>query len=315
MAYSIIPYDGDSPMRPWPSLAARAFFLKDDLSSKDSIFFYDFPWEKDSGSAPLSVVVLIHGLGDEADSWRHLIPLLNARGYRVLALDLCGFGRSAASGKINIKKHAEAVIRLLEAVIGPSPHPARVFLAGNSMGTMIAELVAIKRPRLVQGLILIDGSIPGGPSNPGLLVLARLLFDRTWYRAYRNDPERARASLFPYYADFDALPQEDKEFLRQRVMDRVESPAQERAFFATQRDLIRTYLTGVSRFKRGMQSYKGKILLIWGEKDRIIPVSSADVFMSLRPDAKLEIIHGAGHLPHQEKPEETARIMAEFAQD
>jgi len=315
-------------MNPWPSLADKVFYLKGQAG--DTIFYYDAP--PAGVSDPFSpVFVLIHGLGDEADSWRHIIPLLSARGFRALALDLPGFGRSAAMGKISLKGHVAAVLKLLEEAVlplsdnadqaagagsratGSRAKPPPVFLAGNSLGAAVAEAAVIERPELVRGLILLDGSIPGGPSNPGLLVLAKLLFSRKWYRAYRDNPERAWASLYPYYADLDAMPPGDKEFLRQRVMARVESPTQEKAFFATQRSLIRAFLTGVSRFARGMKSYEGKILLVWGEKDRIIPSASANVFISLRPDARLEIIQGAGHLPHQEKPEETARIMAEFA--
>ena len=319
-SYGFVP--GYQPMKPWPSLAGKAFCLKDNTRPAETLFFFDAMPSNDAApeagisDPPSPVFVLIHGLGDEADSWRHLIPLLNAHGFRVLAPDLPGFGRSVAAGKISIKGHVAAVLKLIEAAaLPPSGHPDKappVFLSGNSMGAVIAEAAAIQKPTLVRGLVLLDGSIPGGPSNPGLFALARLLFSRKWYRAYRDNPEAAWLSLYPYYADLDALPPADKDFLWQRVMARVESPSQEQAFFATQRSLVRMYLTGVSRIARGIQSYKGKILLIWGGKDRIIPLSSASVFMTLRPDAKLEIIPGAGHLPHQEKPEELARIMAEF---
>jgi len=297
-------------MKPWPSLAGKAFFFKDNSRSAETVFFYDSLPHDETPSAASSAapaVVLIHGLGDEADSWRHLIPLLNSSGCRVLAVDLPGFGRSAAPGKINIKKHTAAVLKLLEVAVPEKP----AFLAGNSMGTLIAEMAAIKKPELVRGLILLDGTIPGGPPNPGFFRLAKLLFSRKWYRAYRNDPEDAWASLYPYYADLDTMPREDKDFLRQRVMARVESSSQERAFFATQRSLAWAFISA-SGLVRGIQNYKGKILLIWGEKDRIIPQSSTNVFRTLRPDAELEVIPGAGHLPQQEKPMETARLMADF---
>ena len=319
---AIVPYADDSPMTsnrflssngpegrmmPWPSLAARAFCL--DCGAGETLFYFDaVPPEAFDSSSP--VFVLVHGLGDEADSWRHIIPLLNARGYRVLAPDLPGFGRSVAPGRISLKNHVAAVLRLLAAACPGSP----VFLAGNSMGAAITEAAAIQKPELIRGIVLLDGSIPGGPANPGLFALAKLLFSRKWYRAYRDDPEGVWASLYPYYADLDAMPPEDREFLRHRVMARVQSSTQERAFFATQRSLVCAFLTSSSGFARKIREYKGKILLIWGEKDTIVPLSSTNVFMSLRPDAKLEIISGAGHLPQQEKPEETARIMADFAE-
>ena len=334
---TIVPYNGDSqgsilgyqlgfqPMEPWPSLAGKAFCLSAGPGSNESLFFYDSAPSGDfDPSQPFSVpvFVLIHGLGDEADSWRHLIPLLNSWGYRVLAPDLPGFGRSTVPGKMSIKGYADAVLKLLEATVrqpGPGGRmEAPVFLVGSSMGALVAEEAALKKPGRFsppadsRGLILLDGSIPGGPANPGVFALAKLLFSRKWYRAYRKNPEGAWASLYPYYADLDAMPPGDKDFLRRRVMARVESKTQEQAFFAIQRSLIRAYLLSSSRFARKIQRYKGKILLLWGEKDKIIPLSSAETFKSLRPDINLQIIPGAGHLPHQEKPEETARLIADF---
>jgi pimeloyl-ACP methyl ester carboxylesterase len=304
-------------MKPWPSLAEKAFCLKTGTRKEETIFYFDSApsnsglLDKMLPAAP--VVVLIHGLGDEADSWRHIIPLLDSRGYRVLAVDLPGFGRSITPGKVNLKNHAAAVSKLLEALVQPFETSGKpVFLAGSSMGALVAEMLALEKPGLAKGLILIGGSIPGGPSNPGPLVLAKLLFSRKWYRAYRENPEGAWESLRPYYADLENLPKVDKEFLKERVMARVESPSQEAAFFQTQNSLIWTYLTAPSRFARLIRNYSGKILLLWGDKDRIIPLSSAEIFKTLRSDIELEIVSGAGHLPQQEKPEETARLMANF---
>ena len=311
MRFSIAPFTGNSPMEPWPALAQAAKIFRPDDGSGETIFFYDaVPPQSLAGSSSLQpVFVLIHGLGDEADSWRHLIPLLNSEGRRVLALDLPGFGRSVAAGRIGLRNHVAAVLKLIEAVVPETP----VFMAGNSMGALIAEAAAFAKPRHVRGLVLIDGSIPGGPSNPGLLALVKILFSRKWYRAYRGDDERAWASLYPYYADLDSMPLEDREFLRRRVMARVESGAQEQAYFATQRSLIRAFATSPSGFARKIRRYEGKILLIWGEKDRIIPLSSTDAFRALRPDVELKLVSDAGHLPHQERPVETARLMADFS--
>ena len=326
MAFTVVPYEGDSPFEPWPSLAqaAKLLYPKGSANLKggagstaETIFFYDVPPETagamPSNNAPLPnmvpppVFMLIHGLGDEADSFRHLIPLLGKGRYRVLALDLPGFGRSAAPGRINIKRHADAVLKLIDAAC---PGEA-VFLAGNSIGAAVAEAAAFKRPNQIRGLVLIDGTIPGGPENPGLFALVKLLFSKKGYRSFRERPEAAWASLYPYYADLDNMPLEDRVFLRHRVMARVESKTQERSFFATQRSIVAAF-TMASSFARKIRRYNGKIFLIWGEEDRIIPLSSTNAFRAIRSDAELAVISGAGHLPHQEKPEETARLMAEF---
>ena len=315
MEFPVVPFKDDSPMKLWPSLTANAFSLQ--CGQSETVFFYDSPpcseRSSESGSAEpkaAPVFVLVHGLGDEADSWRHVIPLLNARGFRVLAVDLPGFGRSAVQGKVNLKFHAKAVIKLIEAVLPDT----QVFLAGSSLGSIVVEMAAFKRPDLVKGIVLVDGSIPGGPAIPGPLVVAKLLLSRKWYKAYRGNPQKAWRSLNPYYGDLDSMPEEDKDFLRQRVMARVESDTQERAFFATQRSLIWKYLFGAFAFVKKVRAYRGKILLIWGKKDKILSLSSAESFKALRSDIELEVIPDAGHLPHQEKPAETARLMADFAE-
>jgi pimeloyl-ACP methyl ester carboxylesterase len=297
-------------MKPWPSLADKAFSLS--FSFGQTIFYYDVtpPNSDPPNGGPTPVIMLIHGLGDEADSWRHLIPLLNSEGFRVLALDLPGFGRSAAPGRINLKNHAAAVLRLLEAAKIKPENP--VFLVGNSLGALVAEMAAFKKPGLVKGLILLDGSIPAGHKKIGLLALAKLLFSRKWYRAYRANPGGAWASLYLYYADLDGMPGADKDFLRERVMARVNSSSQERAFFATQRSLIWAFGTNFPGYAKKIRLFKGKITLLWGEKDRVTPLSAAEPFKSLRNDIELRIITGAGHLPQQEKPAETAKFIAEF---
>jgi len=310
MQSSITPYNGNSPMKPWPTLADKAFSLN--LSFGQTIFYYDVaPTNGDPPNGGITpVLALIHGLGDEADSWRHLVPLLNSAGYRVLALDLPGFGRSVAPGRISLKNHATAVLRLLDAVRIKPDSP--VFLVGNSLGALVAETAAFKKPGLVKGLILLDGSIPGGPTKVGLLALAKLLFSRKWYRAYRVNPEGAWASLYLYYADLDNMPGADKDFLRERVMARVNSSSQERAFFATQRSLIWAFGAGFPGYAKKIRLFKGKILLLWGEKDRIMPISTAEPFKTLRNDIEFRIIPGAGHLPQQEKPADTAKFITEF---
>jgi pimeloyl-ACP methyl ester carboxylesterase len=312
MEFSIVPYEGDSPFRPLPYLNGKLLVPKNVFPLEEVLFFYDsFPENSASADAASPIICLVHGLGDEADSWRHVIPLLAARGFRVLAPDLPGFGRSVPAGKIGLKNHAAAVLTLLETV-APDPE-TQVFLAGSSMGAAVAEMAAFKKPERIRGLVLIDGSIPGGPKNPGFAALVKMIFSRKWYRAYIGNPEDAWASLYPYYADLDAMPEEDKHFLRRRVMTRVESRAQEQAYFSTRNSVIWTSLTASSRFARKIaRLYKGKILLLWGERDRIIPIASAEAFRALRDGIDLKIIPGAGHLPQQEKPAETVKYISDF---
>jgi pimeloyl-ACP methyl ester carboxylesterase len=279
----------------WPSLAAlgKVLALKGD---EETLFYYD------TQGPGKPAIMLIHGLGDEADSWRHLIPRLRPY-YRVLALDLPGFGRSRTRSSSSLKQHTQAVLRLLEKT-GPA------VLVGSSMGGIIAEAGAFARPDRVKGLILLDGCLPTGRSlDPRRMLSALPWVGKQWYRRLRTDHHAAYRSLYGYYGDLAGLPEADQQFLWERVIARVDSPTQERAYFGTLRSLLWTHLWGVSRFSTRIRTFPGFILILWGEKDRILPLHTADTLRSLRPDAEYRLIPGAGHLPHQERPEETAEAI------
>ncbi len=290
-------------MRPWPALAPFARVTRVAGGSEELFLF-------DTGAATGLPLILIHGLGDEADSWRHLIPLLAPAGRaparRVLAPDLPGFGRSPGTGRISIKRHVEAISALLAET-------GRAVLIGSSMGAAVAELVAFASPERVAALVLLDGGLPSaGKVSPALLrMLTPILGERT-YRAFRRDHEAAYRSLEPYYADFAALREDDRAFLRERVIARVESERQLRAYFASLRSLALTAAAGGDRFAAALAAYPGRILLGWGERDQIMSRDTARMIQAARADARLALFPEAGHLPHQEAPAAVAEAIAAF---
>ena len=288
------------PFTLWPSLAGSG---KEISLSDGNIFFYDC--NSSSGQA----LVFIHGLGDEADTWRHVIPLLSAKGYRCIGLDLPGFGRSEWHGKIDVKCHANAVIKVItECGIGSS-----AVLIGSSMGGSIAEYAAFMRPDLAKSLILIGGCVPVQKyMNPGMLLLGLPFIGRSWYKGFRKNHEGAWKSLYPYYYDLDAMSDDDKTFLRNRVIARVESGNQERGYFSSLRSMISTFLFCMSALSKKVKMFNGKIFLIWGEHDHVMPVETTAVVRKLRPEVPLKTVAGAGHLPHQEKPAECAEVILSF---
>jgi pimeloyl-ACP methyl ester carboxylesterase len=151
-----------------------------------------------------------------------------------------------------------------------------------------------------------------GKRDIQLFLLALPLLGRNWYRSFRNDHERAYQSLFGYYADFQVLSQEDRQFLRERIIARVESNTQEQAYFSSLRSLILANLWAVPYFVKNIRTFPGEILILWGEKDQALLPHTAERLRAIRPDARYRIIPGAGHLPHQEKPLETAELILEF---
>ncbi|MCL1928165.1 MAG: alpha/beta hydrolase [Treponema sp.] len=298
-------FNSDNNFQCWPSLAAYA----KRLTSKrfNGLFYYDYGPQNNTGKP---VLILVHGLGDEADTWRHIIRPLGDAGFRVLAPDLPGFGRSSLNMRSSVACHRDAVLTLAAAESGNAEQG--FVLIGSSMGASIAEAAALSDSR-IKALVLMDGCIPmesAGSSH--ILLMAFPFIGKKWYRSFRNDPDRAWKSLFSYYADIQALSEEDRDFLRKRVMDRVCSPSQERGYFSSLRSMIFQSLRS-SYYKR-IGSWPGKIALVWGEKDQIMPINVTESFIKLRSADTTEMftIPGAGHLPHQDKPAETAKTILGF---
>jgi len=275
------------------------------------LFYYDSAANTDPVENAKTMLVLIHGLGDEADTWRHIFHPLAAAGYRVIAPDLPGFGRSNWKGRISINVHRKAIIRLVTFVGAESP----AVLVGSSLGAGIAELVAGSRQELAKELILIGGCFPFAKSvNKKFFLLGLPFLGRKWYRHFRTNHEAAWKSLHSYYADLDSMDGADRDFLRERVAARVESSNQEQGYLSTARSMSTLFMFGSKSVARKIKRFSGRILILCGEKDIVFPPEKAGLFRTLRPDAEFAVVSGAGHLPHQEKPEVIVAKILRFFQ-
>jgi pimeloyl-ACP methyl ester carboxylesterase len=165
----------------------------------------------------------------------------------------------------------------------------------------------------VKALILMDGALPMKTKiNPGLLFMAVPFLGTSWYKAFRKNHEAAYQSLMPFYADLESMPQEDKDFLRGRVIDRVESETQCKAYFSSLRSLIGFTMFSSSSMAKKIRHFPGRILIIWGEEDSQMTIETPQALLSVRSDANFISFPNTGHLPHQEKPKETAEAILQF---
>src|SRR5437867_3008726 len=107
-------------------------------------------------------VVLVHGLGGFAESWRHNVPSLAARA-TVYAVDLPGFGRSGKpSAGYSLAYFTRALYAFLDAV-----GVTQVSLVGHSLGAAVAVTYALTHPARVERLALLSGCVPGFGWRPG----------------------------------------------------------------------------------------------------------------------------------------------------
>jgi len=278
-------------MSPWPELEqyARSMHLP-----QNGLTVYAY----DAGAGTATPMLLIHGLGDEADTWRHVITPLSAD-RRVVAFDLPGFGRSDKPKRpYTISFFQSVVIELLDALA-----LQRAVLVGHSLGAVLAHSIALNYPERVERLILMDGSLVARSQKLDLTTLLFLIpgLGEWLYTRLRRDPQAAYQTLAPYYGRLDELPEADRTFLFQRVNERVWSDGQRRAFFSTFRNLAR-WLPGQQRDLASRLSTLGvSTLVVWGEADRINSIQNASALAELQPTAHLVVVPGAGHNVHQEK--------------
>jgi len=280
-------------MVPWPEIApfGKKIFLE---KSQFCLFYFE------SGKGNPNYLILIHGLGDEADTWRHIIHPLGEE-YHVIALDLPGFGRSDKPDRVYSPQFFIDTIQALMDNLSID----KAFFIGSSLGGMLAQGFAIDHPDRVLGLILVDGTLlQKVPMSDMSLRLMRVPLLGEWlYTRLRKNPESAFESLRSVYHDLDGMPQKDKDFLYQRVNKRVWSDGQRFAYFSTLRNLTNWVKKSQDGLVEKLSTYKLPTLIIRGEFDPLFPEINADALAQAQENTDKVIIHDAGHLPHQETPE------------
>jgi pimeloyl-ACP methyl ester carboxylesterase len=298
-------------MKPWPGLAP--YSRRVSTATCGEIFCFDSGEPREPSRRAF---VLVHGLGDEADTWRHVFPLI-ARQARVLALDLPGFGRSLARRRATLGSSARALLEFLDATA-----PGEVVLVGSSMGAVVSQLAEARERRLasrerrgsrIRALCLVDGGLPGLQAAPGTWSSILPILGERGYTYLSTRPDRAYASLRLYYGDLDALSAADRDFLRSRVAARVTSAAQKRAYFSLLRDLGLWVAFRSLFFARELETFTGPVLVAWGEKDRLDLPGAAATLLRLARGSEGIVLEGSGHLPQQERPEALAAAILDWA--
>ncbi|HEV3376164.1 MAG TPA: alpha/beta hydrolase [Thermoleophilaceae bacterium] len=248
-------------------------------------------WVERRGEGP--EVLLIAGLGDTAEAWQEQIDGLADR-YSVTAFDNRGAGRSPApDAELSAATMADDAAALLRALEVPNAH-----VAGFSMGSAIAQELALRHPELVRSLVLVSTY-----ARPDALFRAQLEFwrwlpvaapsERAFFEAFFTWVYTPRA-----HADgtVDAIVEEALAFPHQQPVEA----------FQAQVDVCRTHDT-VGR----LSEIAVPTLVIASELDIILPPRFGRAVAAEIPDARFEILAGEAHQPFQESPEQfNARVDA-----
>ncbi len=132
------------------------------------------------------MVVLLHGIGRDSQTWQNLITELRTEPVRTVAFDLLGFGNSPKPEWIDYSAddHAKAVIRSVERLKPDGP----VILVGHSMGCLVAVRMAATRPDLVCHLVLYEMPLYKGLPNKRYYRLRLNLYQRLYDKVMSIDP-------------------------------------------------------------------------------------------------------------------------------
>lgn len=245
-------------------------------------------------------VFLLHGFASSTYTWEKVAPILQAHGYHVWALDMKGFGWSdkPEDGDYSPLKLMAEVNAWMEKVgLG------KVVFVGNSLGGAIAWNMALAHPDKVKKLVLIDAGglmqempVPVRLAGlPGAGAVARLFFGRwviedTFKQVY-FDPSAITAKQIDAY--YNRLRTEN-------ALGALTSVGRSVSTISTEEYALR------------IPEIQVATLIIWGRDDAWIPLEDGFKFKDALPNATLEVIPFCGHIPQEEKPEETARLILEF---
>jgi pimeloyl-ACP methyl ester carboxylesterase len=256
---------------------------------------------QEAGDPTAAAIVLIHGFASSTLVWSKVFLRFAASGYRVIALDLLGYGYSAKprNGEYTIAGQAKLLTRLLDALEIP-----RAIFIGSSYGGAVAATCALDYPRCVEKLILVGtvnnnrprefalmrlfGSPVFGDVVSPLLISSRRLLRRRMKRVYDRhswvmDERRVDARHLPLRAA------------------------------GTHRAIINTVRRwDAERISRDAHLITQPTLLLWGENDREIPLSDGERLHAAISGSRLIVFLNCGHLPHEEYPEAFTNVVIDF---
>ncbi|MCU1351935.1 MAG: Soluble epoxide hydrolase [Acidimicrobiales bacterium] len=257
-----------------------------------------------AGSGP--ALLLLHGIGDNADSWRDLVPEL-ARTHTVLVPDLLGHGRSdKPRADYSVAAYANGMRDLLTVL-----DIDRVTIVGHSLGGGVAAQFAYQYPERCERLVLVGSGGVGRDVAPLLRLCASPLADLVLPALglplvgplTSVAVEVLRRSGHPLGRDAEDV---------RRVLGGLPDGASRRAFVRTLRSVVDGRGQVVTMLDRCYLAKGMATLLVWGDHDPVIPIEHAHLAHAAMPGSRLEVFAGAGHFPHRSDPDRFVAVLRDF---
>ena len=259
---------------------------------------------RSAGSGP--VIVLIHGMAGSSSTWRSVMPALAER-FTVVAPDLVGHGASEKPrGDYSLGAFASGVRDLMLAL-----GHERATLVGQSLGGGVAMQFAYQFPERCERLVLASSGGLGDEVNVLLRLLAlpgaeialglgcnSWVHDAGMHVAgwLTNIGVHTSPKLGDIWDSYGSLADGDTRT----------------AFLHTLRSVVDVAGQRVSATDRLYLAAEVPTLIIWGDRDKIIPVEQGRATHEQIPGSRLEIFEGAGHFTHREQPHRFCEVLTDF---
>jgi pimeloyl-ACP methyl ester carboxylesterase len=259
---------------------------------------------RSAGRGP--VIVMVHGITSTSATWANVLPYL-AEHFTVIAPDLLGHGESAKPrGDYSLGAYASG-IRDLMAALG---HQRATFV-GHSLGGGVAMQMAYQFPEHCERLVLVSSGGLGRDITPLLraaslpgseLVLPLLVNDQLIGAGRAAGRVLGRIGLRVHTDVGEVL----------RGHASLSDGATRSAFLHTLRGIVDLRGQRVDASDRLYLAQALPFLVVWGQRDPIIPIAHAYGAQRLVPGSQLEIFPGAGHFPHLDDPLRFVRVLTDF---
>jgi pimeloyl-ACP methyl ester carboxylesterase len=245
-------------------------------------------------------IVLLHGWGDSADTWRPLLAELAVCNRRAIAVDLPGFGDATPLRPGAVLPQLDDFTSELVALwAGDEP----VVVAGTSLGGCLALRLA-EHP----GELRLAGVVPVAPDGLEL---------PSWFDPIEQDPIVRRLLSLPvpvpgalvrraHAGAYRQLAFAPASSAQRAVVDAFGSAGEERADVAALLGSGRRLTPELSTAPFDLIGIRCPVLLVWGAHDRALPHTDARMALDSLPTTQVELIEGCGHHPQLEA---TTRLL------
>ncbi len=254
----------------------------------------------DADSPQLPVVVLVHGFGADKDNWTRMTQKLT--GFHVIAPDLPGHGDSSfdENAQYGFDKQSRRLAEFVDALGLKSFH-----LVGNSMGGGISALYAYRHPAKVKSLALVDavGFYGDTPSE-----LQNIIKNNQKNPLIVRSAEDMETLINFAMEQVPFLPWPATNVLARKAMSKER--ANDHIFQHITKEAEAAKYSG--GFQHVFENLNVPSLVLWGEEDRVLHVSSVDKFFQYMPNVEIEVWPNVGHAPMVEVPEKTAQRLMKF---